>query len=182
MAARKAVRKDVDRRLKDEDAKVRERGLAAAKAGKDAEAVRLLGFYMKKNPGDKAAGKALTQARGRLGEAVDELLQGAARELVGGDRGKAKDLAAQALKLDPESARARKLLEQAGQAEAPKTDAAAVKKLYYDGVEQYLSGDLAAAVATWKKVLAQDPEHLDAKRSLARAELELDALKKRGKS
>ena len=84
---------------------------------------------------------------------------------------------------DPGNAPATQLLLQAGQAPAkPKRDEEAVKRLYYAGVEQYLAGDLAGAVDTWKKVLGQEPDHLDAKRSLARAELELEALRKRGKS
>jgi hypothetical protein len=49
-------------------------------------------------------------------------------------------------------------------------------------VEQYLAGDLQGAVATWTEVLKQDPDHLDAQRSLARAQLELQALKNIGKS
>jgi cytochrome c-type biogenesis protein CcmH/NrfG len=86
------------------------------------------------------------------------------------------------LDLDPQNVRASELLEKSGEAPAkPKIDHDALRKLYYAGVEQYLQGDLAGAVATWKNVLEQDPEQLDAKRSLAQAELELDALRKRAK-
>jgi cytochrome c-type biogenesis protein CcmH/NrfG len=112
---------------------------------------------------------------------VDGLLQEAGRELVAGNRDKANALAKQVLAEDAGNARARKLMEQAGKAEPKATDAATVRALYYAGVEQYLQGDLKGAVATWRKVLAMDPEHLDAKRSITRALIELDALEKRGK-
>lgn len=181
LAAKKAAKKDVDKKLKAEDAKVLKQGLADLKAGKVGEAARLLDFYVKKNPGDKGAQTALFKARAQLRQKTDDLLQAAARELVAGNRAQAKALAGQALDLDANNARARKLLEQAGQAPAAPVNADAVRKLYYAGVEQYLSGDLAGAVDTWKKVLAQDAKHLDANRSLARAQLELAALKKRGK-
>lgn len=179
-AAKKSAAKAVAKKLKAEDEKVLKQGLAALSAGKNGEAMRLLDFYLKKNPGDKKAQTALFKARAQVRQKTDELLQGAARELVAGDRTKAKALANQALEIDPGNARARKLLEQAGQAPAV-VNADAVRKLYYAGVEQYLAGDLAGAVETWKKVLAQDPKHLDANRSLARAQLELAALKSRGK-
>ena len=77
---------------------------------------------------------------------------------------------------------ARSLRHEAGLAPVKKLDLVAVRKLYYAGVEQYLAGDLQGAVATWTEVLKQDPDHLDAQRSLARAQLELQALKNIGKS
>lgn len=180
-AAKKDASKAVAQKLKAEDQKVLAQGLAALNAGKDGEAMRLLDFYLKKNPGDKKAETALFKARAQVRQKGDELLQAAARELVAGNRAQAQALAGQALELDPGNARARKLMEQAGQAPAAPVNAEAVRKLYYAGVEQYLAGDLAGAVDTWKKVLAQDGKHLDANRSLARAQLELAALKKRGK-
>jgi tetratricopeptide (TPR) repeat protein len=179
-AARQAASKAVAKKLKDEDSKVLKQGLAALKAGKQGEGIRLLDFYLKKNPGDQGARTALFKARAQVRQASDELLQSAGRELVAGRREAAHSLAQKALDLDPNNARARKLLEQSGKAAAA-VDMAGVRKLYYAGVEQYLQGDLAAAVKTWNQVLAQDPQHLDAKRSLTRAQLELAALKKRGK-
>lgn len=179
-AARQAVKKDVAKKLKAEDDKVRQQGLAALKAGKNGEAARLLSFYLKKNPADKEAGKALYKARAASRQKVDGLLQEAARHLVDGDKAKAKGLAQQALEQDPENARAKKLLAQAGES-GPKAPAEELRKQYYAGVELYLKGDLTGAVADWKKVLEADPGHLDARRSLTQAELELAALKKRGK-
>jgi type II secretory pathway component HofQ len=180
-AAKKAAKDAVAKQLKAEDAKVLKQGLAAFKAGQHSEAVRLLDFYLKKNPGDKKAQATLYKARAQQRQQVDELLQAAGRELVSGAKDQARRLAQQALALDAGNARARKLLEQAGQSSAAPANAEAVRKLYYAGVEQYLQGDLAGAVETWKQVLAQDAVHLDAKRSLTRAQLELAALKKRGK-
>lgn len=179
--AKQAASKAVAQKLKSEDHKVRQQGLAALKAGKVGEAMRLLDFYLKKNPTDNSAKTALYQARAQVRQRSDELLQAAARELVAGNRDKTKELAAQVLAMDEGNVRARKLMAQAGQAAAAPVNAEAIRKLYYAGVEQYLAGDLAGAVVTWKKLLAQDPKHLDANRSLARAQLELAALKQRGK-
>ena len=179
-AARQAAKKDVAKRLKAEDDKVRKQGMAALKEGKNGEATRLLSFYLKKNPKDKEASKALYKARSASRQKVDDLMQEAARQLVAGNKAKAQSLAKQALEQDPENARAKKLLDQAGQS-APKAPAEELRKQYYAGVELYLKGDLTGAVNNWKKVLEADPGHLDARRSLAQAELELSALKKRGK-
>jgi|GEM_PF-4492275 len=172
-AARKAAHERVAERLKAQE---------ALSAGRLAEAVRLLGFYLKKNPNAAAAELSLTKARAQLRGQVEDRLSDAAAALAGGDRSKARQAAQAALDLDPQNVRAGQLLAQAGEAPAkPKADHDQLRKLYYAGVEQYLQGDLAGAVATWKKVLDGDPEQLDAKRSLAQAELELDALRKRGK-
>jgi tetratricopeptide (TPR) repeat protein len=180
-AARRSAREAVARRLEAEDDKVKSRGLAAYKVGKLSEAVRLLDFYLKKNPGDKGAQTVLVKARGRLRATVEDDLKQAADALAAGNRDQASALAARALELDNGNARAEQILKTAGQAPEKKVDQEAVRKLYYYGVEQYLAGDLAGAVGTWKKVLSQVPDHLDAQRSLARAELELAELKKRGK-
>jgi tetratricopeptide (TPR) repeat protein len=177
-AARQSVQKDVAKRLKAEDAKVRNQGIAALKAGKAGEAARLLSFYLKKNPSDKEASKALYKARAISRQKIDQLLQDAARLLADGDKAQARKLAKQAADMDPDNSRAQKLLSQAGE-EGPKAPAEQLRKDYYAGVELYLKGDLTGAVAIWKKVLAADPGHLDSRRSLAQAELELTALKKR---
>jgi tetratricopeptide (TPR) repeat protein len=181
-AARRAARSAVARRLKSEDAGMKRRGLAAFREGRNSDAARLLGFYLSHNPGDSLVEKDLVKARGRMRAAVDELLRQSEDSLAAGDRDRAGSLAASALEQDPGNARARSLRHEAGLAPVKKLDLDAVRKLYYEGVEQYLAGDLQGAVATWTEVLKQDPDHLDAQRSLARAQLELQALKNIGKS
>lgn len=180
-AAREAARPAVARTLETQDAAVRRRGLAAFHDGRNADAAKLLGFYLQKNPGDAAIQKALVEARGRMRAAVDDILRRGTDALAAGDRAQAGSLAAQALEADPGNARARSLQDEAGRAASKKLDLEAIRKLYYNGVEQYLAGDLPAAVATWTEVLKLQPDHLDAQRSLARAQLELDALKRLGK-
>jgi len=180
-AARQAAKGAVDKKLKAEDEKLLKQGLAAFKAGKHGQAVRLLDYFLKKNKGDKGAQTTLVKARALLRQKVDGLLQEAGRELVAGHRDKAHQLAAQALAEDAGNARARKMMGQAGKAEPKAVDAGSVRSLYYAGVEQYLQGDLQGAVNTWKRVLVMDAEHLDAKRSITRAQMELEALKKRAK-
>ena len=53
-----------------------------------------------------------------------------------------------------------------------------LQKLYYQGVDKYVSNELDAAVAIWEKVLQKDPNHHDARNSLKRARAKQEALKR----
>lgn len=179
-AARKAVRKAVVSKLKSEDEKVLQGGLAAFKAGKLGQAVKLLDFYARKHPDSKAALQSLYKAKSQLSQQVDDLLQQAGRSLAGADKPGAKALIAKALALDPGSARANKMLAQVtGSEGTEKASAEQLKKQYFTGVDAYLDGDLPKAIGIWKKILEADPGHLDARRSLSQAEVELVALQKK---
>jgi outer membrane protein assembly factor BamD (BamD/ComL family) len=52
-------------------------------------------------------------------------------------------------------------------------------RLYYEGVEDYVSGDLDTAISTFHQVLKLDPKHKNARVSLKRAQDEANALKAR---
>jgi tetratricopeptide (TPR) repeat protein len=67
----------------------------------------------------------------------------------------------------------------AGGAPAKAASGEALKKQYFEGVDSYLEGNLPKAIGIWKKILAADPGHLDARRSLSQAEVELAALQKK---
>ncbi len=54
------------------------------------------------------------------------------------------------------------------------------EKMYYIGVNQYTEGDLKAAVETWKKVLAINPEDIKTQRDIKKAQAELEELQRRG--
>jgi tetratricopeptide (TPR) repeat protein len=177
--AKKAARLAVAKRLQSEDERVLKEGLASVKEGKLAQAVRLLDFYVRKHPGNAAASQAFFKAKSQLDQQVDDLLQRAGRMLVDDDKAGAKGVIDQALALDPNNSRANKMLAQVtGSQSSSKASADALKKSYFEGVDAYLEGDLPKAIGIWKKVLAQDPGHLDARRSLSQAELELSALQK----
>jgi len=183
-SAREKVAHTLEERQKAEDEAVRERGVSAFDAGHYAEAIRLLDFYLRKAPGDRKAGTLLVKARGRLRAEADEWLREGEAALNAGDHKQAGAFAAKALEVDPANRRALALKRDAGAAPptaVPPADPEEVRRMYYAGVEQYLAGNLAAAVVTWKQVLRMEPDHLDAKRSLERAEMELQALKERGK-
>lgn len=179
-AARKAARKAVTAKLKSEDARVLKDGMAAFKAGKMGAAVRLLDFYVRKHSSDKAALQTLYKAKGQLRQQVDDLLSQAGRKLVADDKAGAKADLQQALVLDPGNARANMMLTQiTGSQGSQKVSAEALKKNYFQGVDAYLDGDLPKAIGIWKKILESDPGHLDARRSLSQAEVELAALQKK---
>jgi cytochrome c-type biogenesis protein CcmH/NrfG len=54
-----------------------------------------------------------------------------------------------------------------------------VRSLYYEGVDKFINGDIETAASLWKKVLAVDPGHVEAKKNLERANDMLKALQKR---
>ena len=179
LAAKRLARKAVASRLKSEDEKILKQGLAAAKDGKLSQAVRLLDFYVRKNPGNKQAAQAFFKAKSELGQEVEDLLQRAGRMLVDNDKDGAKQLIDKALALDPDNTRANKMLAQVtGSQGVLEVSQDALKKSYFEGVDAYLDGDLPKAIGIWKKILAVDPGHLDAQRSLSQAEVELSALQK----
>ncbi len=178
--ARSDARKRAANTLRAEDKKVLEQGRKALKEGKFAVAVRALEFYAKRDPKDAKAGADLRMARSRLRQQVDLALQSAGRKMVEEDKAGAKRLIEEALALDPNNARGNQMLKQlTGAKSAQKATAEEVKSLYFKGVDSYLDGKLDEAIATWKKVLALDPEHPDARRSVRQAQLEQEALKAR---
>ncbi len=180
LAAKKDAKTQVASKLKSQDAKVLVDGRAALKKGDLAAAVRLLDFYVKKNPGDKKAASDFYKAKTQRNQQVDEYLQVAGRELVNDNKAKAKEVLLKVLALDPANQRAEKMMAQVtGSASQAKVSAEALKKQYFQGVDAYLDGDLAKAIGLWKGVLDKDANHLDARRSLSQAELELEALQKR---
>lgn len=68
------------------------------------------------------------------------------------------------LKLDPNQARAREFRDQAAQLLERQ-----VRPMYEEGVRLYNAGELAAAMAQFQKVLAQNPDHADTKAFLQKA-------------
>ncbi len=180
--ARRTARAAVRRRLEAQDREVLGEARAAFSAGRWSAAARLLAFYTGHHPDDSRELRRLTEARGRARAEEEEYLRRGRAALASGDRSRALADARAALADVPDDARAAALESAAARGPAPAApapvDGAAVRRLYYAGVERYLDGDLAGAVATWNRVLAMRPDDLDARRSLARAELELKALRR----
>lgn len=122
--------------------------------------------------------KARTQLRDNVKAAITRGI-----ELANAGRVvEAKEKFTEVLKLDPGNADAgeylSKLTGSAGKRTAVSKEE--IKKLYYDGVSLYLDGQNRRAIQVWQKILLLDPENQEAKSSIAKAEMELKEMEKRG--
>lgn len=179
-AAQQAARSAAASTFKTEDAQVLRDGLKALDEGHLGAAVRLLDFYCRKHPEDGKALQNLYKAKSELGQQVGDLLEQAGRDLAANDKAGAKSLVHRALTLDPGSSRANTMLAQLeGHQDQAQANTEELKKRYFLGVDAYLDGNLPKAIEIWKKILAEDPGNLDARRSLSQAQLELAALEKK---
>jgi tetratricopeptide (TPR) repeat protein len=55
-----------------------------------------------------------------------------------------------------------------------------IESLYYEGVNEYTSGNLKKAVFIWQKILLIDPENIKTLRNLEKVNAEIEELEKRG--
>jgi tetratricopeptide (TPR) repeat protein len=93
----------------------------------------------------------------------------------------AKEKFNEILKMDPNNTEANDYLSKlTGTAAKVAVSKEEIKKLYYDGVSLYLDGQNKRAIAVWQKILLLDPENQEAKSSIAKAEMELKEMEKRG--
>lgn len=162
-----------------EDQKILAQGMALLDKGNAAESVRILSYFVKGHPGHAAARQALYKSRSQLLRQVSNELDKAELARDAGDPVAAKAFVAKALELDADNARAIGLnLELTGTALKLDLSAQDLQALYFQGVKQYLKGDLTEAKSTWKSLLASDPGHLEARRNLQRVDAELVALAK----
>jgi tetratricopeptide (TPR) repeat protein len=154
-------------------------GQAALEKGKYKAAVSQLDYFVKAHPDSAEGKKAIYKARSRYRKAVEDLVMEASQSLEDGKEAEAKAKLNQALDLDPNHVAANTMIKNlTGSVAKQKVSAQDTKKLYFEGVNLYLDGKITESVKVWKEVLEQNPDHIEAKQSLARAEADLKALKK----
>ena len=56
-------------------------------------------------------------------------------------------------------------------------DAQKIKSMYYEGVDKYVNGEVDSAIKIWKQVLTMEPNHVEARKNIKRAEEKLQAIK-----
>ncbi len=129
-----------------------------------------------------AALDGLTRANTQIRDEVKRYTDEGEQAMGEGRRPAAKALFEKALALDANNSRAnsdyRKVA--GGTESAAKANADQVKKLYYQGVDYYVNGQLDKAIQSWNEVLKIDPSYQDALQNKQRAETKLAALKKLG--
>lgn len=103
-----------------------------------------------------------------------------ARKNKSGDKEKALNYYKKVLNIDPNNEEANNgVRDLTGKESKVAVNAKEVRSLYYEGVDKFINGDIETAASLWKKVLAMDPGHVEAKKNLERANDMLKALQKR---
>lgn len=86
------------------------------------------------------------------------------------------------LQIDPSNQEANEYIQKlTGKVAKVSIDAKTVKMLYYEGVDKYVNGNIEEAIKLWKKVLAIDPNHIEAQKNIQIAQEKLIAIKNFGK-
>lgn len=65
-----------------------------------------------------------------------------------------------------------------GQQSQAKMDAEKEKELYYEGVNLYINGKIREAIKKWQECLAQDPNNINAKNNIEKANVKLQSIDK----
>ncbi len=82
------------------------------------------------------------------------------------------------VQMDPNNEEANKaIVNITGKQSSVSLDAQKIKSLYYEGVDKYVNGEVETAIKVWKKVLEMDPNHVEARKNIKRAEEKLLAIK-----
>jgi tetratricopeptide (TPR) repeat protein len=166
-------------RVSAEDLALLKAGQQALDKGKYKAAVNQLAYFVKAHPNSAEGKKAMYKARSRYRKAVEDLVMEASQSLEDGKEADAKKKLNQALDLDPNHVAANTMIKNlTGHVAQQKLSAEDTKKLYFQGVNLYLDGKISDAVKVWRDLLKQDPDHIEAKQSLARAEVELKSFGK----
>jgi tetratricopeptide (TPR) repeat protein len=123
------------------------------------------------------ARNGLAQVSTQISDKVKKAVDKGRAYFEEGDKKGARGAFEAALKLDPNNADANSYITRlTGTESKAKVDAEKVKTLYYQGVDLYVNNKIKEAISTWKELLKLDPNHQDAQKNIARAELKLKAL------
>ena len=101
-----------------------------------------------------------------------------AKQNVSSNPERAKDYFTRVLNLDPANKDANSGIERlTGRTSQVKIDANQVRVLYYEGVDNYVNGEIEKAIRIWENVLKIDKEHTEARKNIARAKEKLKAIR-----
>lgn len=108
---------------------------------------------------------------------VDSLLAEGTSLFDAGDKLKSKQKFEAVLSLDPNNEKANEFIQKmTGQQAQEKIDADKVKSLYYEGVNNYINGNIHEAVQKWQECLKLDPSNVNAKENINKAMAKLQSI------
>jgi tetratricopeptide (TPR) repeat protein len=129
---------------------------------------------------DKNNSKALngiTRVNSSMAADEDKYME-YAKQNKGANQGKSLAYYKKVLEINPNNDEANKqIVAMTGTESAAAVDAQKLKSLYYEGVDKYVNGDIDAAIKIWQKVLSMDPNHVEARKNIARAREKIQAIK-----
>jgi len=119
----------------------------------------------------------LTRVNAKIEDAKAKYLD-TAKKVKAQDKSRAISLLKKVLALDPSNTEANKDIEElTGSKSEIAANAQQIKRLYYEGVDKYVNGNIEEAIKTSKKVLNLDPGYAEAEENIKRAREKLAAIK-----
>ncbi len=129
------------------------------------------------DPANAEVKEALFETKRKIREKVDSLLEDGATLMESADKTSAKVKFEKVLSLDPNNEKANNSIQQlTGQQATEKVDADKVKALYYEGVNNYINGNIHEAVQKWQECLKLDPSNVNAKNNISKAMAKLQSI------
>jgi tetratricopeptide (TPR) repeat protein len=129
------------------------------------------------DPANVEVKEALFETKRKIREKVESLLEDGTSLIASGNKTGAKAKFDRVLSLDPNNEKANDSIQQlTGQQAVEKVDADKVKALYYEGVNNYINGNINEAVQKWNECLKLDPSNVNAKNNINKAEAKLKSI------
>jgi tetratricopeptide (TPR) repeat protein len=167
---------------KSEAEKYYRKGIELLSQDRIREAIEQLERALEIEPQNQQTKNLLYKARTQLRDNTKAAISRGIELANSGRVVEAKEKFNEVLKLDPGNSDAGEYLAKltGSKGSRPAASKEEIKKLYYDGVSLYLDGQNRRAIQVWQKILLLDPENQEAKSSIAKAEMELKEMEKRG--
>jgi tetratricopeptide (TPR) repeat protein len=166
---------------KNEAEKFYRKGVELLSQGQINPAIGNLEQALEVDPKDQRTKNLLYKARTQLRDNLKALMARGVELANNGRVAEAKEKFGEVLKLNPGNNEANEYLAKlTGKSTQVSVNKDEIKKLYYDGVQLYLDGQNHRAIEVWQKILVLDPDNQEAETSIAKAEMELKEMEKRG--
>lgn len=147
------------------------------KSGDLKSALQAMEAAYRVDPSNPDVKESLFQVKKDIRNKVDSLLEQGTALLASGDKANAKKKFESVLAIDPNNEKANDQFQQmSGQQAQEKVDADKVKELYYEGVNNYINGNIREAIAKWDDCLKLDPSNVNAKNDKLKAMAKLQSI------